>query len=653
MKKIENYSVISESGENSKIRILLVDDQSFVRRFISKSIKHIPNLNIVGTANNGQEAIEQVELLQPDVVLLDLEMPEMDGVTATEIIKLRFPQCKIVVLSSHEDGERLQNALRAGAKGYLLKGSPPEELINAIYLAHKGYTQLSPGLLEKVLTPKVEVLTPETETQIDNTEINDWADSTRESIETIPRVSLRGLLYLLFVLAAFIIPWVMFAKVDEIGTAKGKLEPKGKVVRLDAPVSGTVMSIDAREGATVKVGQSLLKLESQLVNSELLQQQQKLASARDRYKQLQLLKDRQLLALNAQQQQNQAQQFEKQALIDQAKQTLSSLQSSYDSQLAEKQAQIQQAKEAISGSTSEAQTAKIVWETAQEKIPRYEDAFRQGVISQDRLLEAQQTAKQAQADVNRTTSEIAQAQFRYQEQQRGYDKLRQQLSAEIGKAALQLQEQQRGYQALIQTNNLALLKSQEEFKNTDTEIANVKGEIAQTDSLIRGLNYQLQQRVIFAPIEGTVFQLPIQKPGAVVQPGQMVAQISPKNVPLILRATMSSRESGFLEVGLPVNVKFDAYPFQDYGIVPGRVSWISPDSRVPEASSDSREKSKETGEFYEIEVELSHNFIQSRDRRITLVPGQTATAEIIIRQRRLADIFLAPFKSLQKGGIQL
>jgi HlyD family secretion protein len=653
MKKIDNYTVISESETQPQITILLVDDQSFVRRFITKSIEQISNLKIVGTADNGQSAIEQVELLQPDVVLIDLEMPQMDGVTATEIISLRFPQCKILMISSHEDGEGLQKALRAGATGYLIKGSPPEELINAIYLAYKGYTQLSPGLLEKVLTPEVEILTNSENNGIETRETKDWAESTRETIETLPRISLRGLLYLLFVLTAVIIPWVMFAKVDEIGTAKGKLEPKGKIVRLDAPVSGTVMSIEAKEGEFVKKGQSLLKLESQLVNSELYQQQQKLNSDRERLRQLESLKARQLISLDTQKQQNKAQQFEKQAVIDRAKQNFLALQDTYNSQLAEKQAQIQQAQEAITASKSSAQAAKVVWETAKEKIPRYRDAYRQGVIAQDRLVDIEQAAIQAKAEFDRSSSEIAQAQSRDREQQNGYEKLQRQLLAEIKRAELELQEQQRGYQSLVQSNNLDFLKSEQEFKNTDTQIATVKGEIAQTNSSIDGLQYQLQQRIIYSPINGTIFQLPIYKPGAVVQPGQTIAQIAPQNTPLIVRATISSKESGFLAVGLPVNLKFDAYPFQDYGIVSGRITWISPDSKVAASNSDSTSQAKESGEFYELEIELAQNFIQSNERRVFLLPGQTATAEIIIRQRRLADIFLAPFKSLQKGGIQL
>jgi HlyD family secretion protein len=117
-------------------------------------------------------------------------------------------------------------------------------------------------------------------------------------------------------------------------------------------------------------------------------------------------------------------------------------------------------------------------------------------------------------------------------------------------------------------------------------------------------------------------------------------------------------------VGLPVKLKFDAYPFQDYGVVPGRLTWISPDSRARPSSSSSSSsssgsssnstpESNQSGEFYELEVELAQNYIQHGDRRVLLTPGQTASAEIVIRQRRLADIFLAPFKSLKKGGIQL
>ena len=210
-------------------------------------------------------------------------------------------------------------------------------------------------------------------------------------------------------------------------------------------------------------------------------------------------------------------------------------------------------------------------------------------------------------------------------------------------------EQKRGLDSLKQTNNLGLLKSQEEYKNTKAQITNIEGEIAQTQSLIMGLEYQMQQRVIYSPVAGTVFQMPVKKPGAVVQVGQMVAQVAPQNSPLVLRGQMSSRDSGLLEVGQPVKVKFDAYPFQDYGVVPGRLTWISPDSRVAQTSTPTPTPPQD---FYEVEIELERNYVENYEGTVTLTPGQTATAEIVIRQRRLADIILTPFKSLRKGGIQ-
>ncbi|MGL5834475.1 MAG: response regulator [Waterburya sp.] len=665
MKKIENYDVLPKPNQQPEITILLVDDQSFARRFISKQIQTASHLKIIGTAQNGQEAIALVESLQPDVVLIDLEMPEMDGVSATEIIVKRFPDSKVLVLSSHEDGEYLQNALRAGAIGYLIKGSSAEELTNAIASVRQGFTQLSPGLLQKVLTPEVEIVTEEAELPPATTNDHNWAESTREGIETLPRVSLRALLYVLIGLTVVIVPWITFSKVDEIGTARGKLEPQGKVVRLDAPVTGAIMAIKVREGDKVAPGQKLVELESELVNSELNQQLRKLEGQQNQLNQLELVKNQQAISLQTQKQQNQAQQFEKEALIAQAKENFSSLKANYSNQLAEKQAQIEQAQGAIKASQSAHKIAKIKWRKAIEKIPRYQDAYQQGGISQDRLSEAEQAAQESNESINQTQAEIAQAQSRLQEQQQGHDKLRQQTAGEINQADLRYQEQQRGLQSLVETNNLAALKIEEELKNTGAQIVTLKGEIAQTESLIKGFNYQLQQRTIYAPIKGTVFELPISKAGAVVQPGQTLAQVAPENVPLVLRARMSSNQSGFLKVGLPVKIKFDAYPFQDYGIVPGHLTWISPDSRVRASSSSSSDSSGSSSsasstpgtttpeEFYELEVQLAQNYIQSGDRQILLTPGQTAAAEIVIRQRRLADIFIAPFKGLKKGGIQL
>ncbi len=133
------------------ISLLLVDDQPLIRNGIKAMLNLEPDLEVIGTADNGETAVEQVEALQPDVVLMDMRMPVMDGISATQIITERFPSIKVLVLTTFDDDKYISDAIRAGAKGYLLKDMPSEELAQAIRFVQKGYTQMAPGLLEKII----------------------------------------------------------------------------------------------------------------------------------------------------------------------------------------------------------------------------------------------------------------------------------------------------------------------------------------------------------------------------------------------------------------------------------------------------------------------------------------------------------------------
>ena len=134
------------------IRILLVDDQSLIRQGLRALLELEPDLEVVGEAENGHSAIALVQALHPDVVLLDIRMPLMDGVAVTREIGQRFSDTKVLVLTTFDDDEYVAQALRYGAKGYLLKDTPSEELAAAIRAVDKGYTQLGPGLVEKVIS---------------------------------------------------------------------------------------------------------------------------------------------------------------------------------------------------------------------------------------------------------------------------------------------------------------------------------------------------------------------------------------------------------------------------------------------------------------------------------------------------------------------
>ncbi len=134
------------------IRLVLVDDQSLIRRGMKALLKTDNDLDIVGEADNGAAAIAIVEALQPDVMLMDVRMPIMDGVAATKIICQRFPQTKVLILTTFDDDEYVAQAIQFGASGYLLKDTPFEELTQAIRFVHKGYTHLGPGLASKIMT---------------------------------------------------------------------------------------------------------------------------------------------------------------------------------------------------------------------------------------------------------------------------------------------------------------------------------------------------------------------------------------------------------------------------------------------------------------------------------------------------------------------
>lgn len=145
------------------IRVLLVEDQEIVRRGLKTLLETKQDLQVVGEADNGQRAIEQLEALHtmslpPDVVLMDIRMPMIDGVKATQLICQQFPGTKILILTTFNDTHYIAEALRFGAKGYLLKDTPAEELAKAIRSIHQGYTQFGPGIVEKMIAqvPRME-----------------------------------------------------------------------------------------------------------------------------------------------------------------------------------------------------------------------------------------------------------------------------------------------------------------------------------------------------------------------------------------------------------------------------------------------------------------------------------------------------------------
>jgi hemolysin D len=607
--------------EPHPIRILIVDDQNFVRKMLQYSLEPQLDLEIIGTANSGKDALAQIEQFRPDIALVDIEMPEMNGLDITRTIRDQYPQTKVLVISIHDDENYIRDALQAGAKGYLLKNTPPAELAHAIRFVKRGYLQLGPGLFEKLEeypgpiktpppsdelfphpTPAPVLAIPEP-VALESPPLDlDWSATTHEAINVLPSLWTRGMLYLMLAFTAVVLPWAAFSQVDEVGIAQGRLEPKGNTIRLDAPVSGTVAAMRVREGQSVQKGQPLMELQSEIINGDLQQAQIKLEGLLNRYTQLIGIKAQLTSSLSTARQQVRAQAASQQASVD----------------------KIQQQQ------TAQQDSLRLIQELLkkdQTKVTLLNKVASQGAIPRSQVEDAERIMIQNNQLLQKTYADI--------QQSKG-----------------ELQKQQIEYQRILREGELNLIDKVRQVKLLESQVTEAQSQIAQTQNQIKSLQYQRQQRVLYAPASGTLFQLPIQHPGAVVSPGQLVAQIAPQTARLVLRARMDNKKTGFIKLGLPTRLKFDAYPFQDYGILKGRISWISPTSTQMPPSSTATPTVNAVSNF-EIEVTLEQPFVQIQGKAIALKAGQTATAEVIIRQKRVLDLFLDPFRKLGNNGLQL
>jgi two-component system, NarL family, response regulator YdfI len=150
------------------IRVMITDDHLIVREGLRLILETADDIEVVGEAVDGAECLELVAKLNPQVILMDLQMPRMDGITAIEHLRKDYPQIAIVILTTYNEDDLMIRGLQSGARGYLLKDSSRESLLDAIHAAAKGETLLKPEILARVLAPQ-SAPKPTVTTQIDST----------------------------------------------------------------------------------------------------------------------------------------------------------------------------------------------------------------------------------------------------------------------------------------------------------------------------------------------------------------------------------------------------------------------------------------------------------------------------------------------------
>jgi HlyD family secretion protein len=286
------------------LKVLLVDDQKSIQQKLQQVLSSETDLQIVGTASNGETAIAKIESLQPDVVLFDIEMPTMNGIEATEIVSRRFPDCRILVLSSHEDPDYVQQAIAAGADGYILKTASASDLVMSIHSVSKGYFHFAPKLL-----PKTQLANLVNSGQ--NTAKLDFPPPPPPQPKTLKSKPSRSRFYWrwlwttigILVLTSAIAIGYRRASEQQVASqpnikeltapveaqaltvrieASGTIEPID-TVNVSAEVAGRLTDLRVERGDQVKAGEILARLDSSEQQAKLGQAQGRLAEAEADY----------------------------------------------------------------------------------------------------------------------------------------------------------------------------------------------------------------------------------------------------------------------------------------------------------------------------------------------------------------------------------
>jgi len=477
-----------------------------------------------------------------------------------------------------------------------------------------------------------------------------WSTSLQTVLDqppsTLPRQLILGGLAFCVAFGA----WATLGQIDEVGHARGQLVPKGEVYKIHPIESGKIARIRVKEGQSVKAGEELVELDTEIAATEVERLQQMLVADQIQLNQMQSLIARTRLEAQTRAEIAKADAQAAMAAIDEINAKAAATQK----QLTELRTAAAASEDRVnrlkplSGKTQELRKkleADVV--AAVEEVERLKPLVEAGAISKKYLLDAQQVLRDRQSAITQhQLEEVTNTKGREFEAEQA---LRDRTSAiaanenELPQTLAQAKQLQAGLLQKQAEGRRTQIEAQQKIQQLEVETTQLKAKIAENQNLLSSAKAKLKQRFLYAPVDGVVSSLNIPNPGEVVQPGQTIAEMAPQNAPLVLSASLPNQEAGFVKIGMPAQVKLDAFPYQDYGMVTGKVLSISSDAKPDER----------LGAVYRVQVALDRSYVTANHQTIKLKAGQTASAEIIIRRRRIADIILDPIRQLQKGGINL
>jgi HlyD family type I secretion membrane fusion protein len=594
------------------IRILIVDDQKTIRESVKLLLTEAKELQVVGTAVNGHDAIAQVNELQPDVVLMDIEMPELDGLSATKIISVQHPRVKILIFTIHDRDDLIAESLQVGARGYLLKNMSSQEIIRAIHFVWQGYTEIRPSIGIKAnatnltnSTLPVNSLSNTDSSQLASTRENKILSNLRVASpdEFLPPIKKGIVISGLACLSIFIGAIALSSQLKFKTSVKvhGKIRPMGELRIVQATAEGKIAQIAATENQYIKSGDSIARIDDRRLQS---QKQQLLANIQ-RSKQ-------QLSQLNAQntsiQTQIAAQTNLQQRNLASAQTQLKHQQRLYQEQLITTQARVNQAQAAV--------------ELARDEFNRYQGLVRDKVVSQLQVKEKEAALKNSlakleeeKASLNPSSAEVEIAREQIaQETARGRSTL----------ASLDLEQQRL---------NERKIEIQERLNNYQEQLNQITTDLKNT--LIR------------APISGRIQTINLRNQGQIVKSGDKIAEIIPTDAELIItnsrlqiQTTIDPQYIGMVEIGQTAKMQVSACFYPDFGTLDGKVVAISTDTKTFSHS----ENTSSIISSYEVFIKPEAWALEYDDALCVIKPGMEGQVEIIASEETVLQFMLSTLK---------
>ena len=627
----ESIQTTKQSTDSRLVNILIIDDQKVVRARLQEILSDQKDLQVVGMADDGDKAIAAVESLNPDLVIMDIEMPKMNGIEVTQIICQRFPELKVLVLSTHEKEEYIQKIISAGADGYILKNTSATDLVSAIVAVSKGYSHFGPKILKKVQpiggqtlptqidseksSPKqinlVKPLNSRSDTQIVREEVNLATISSTITEEFLPPIgkwlTWGGISVVTAI--ALVIPATSILKYKTTVKTEAMVRPEGEVRLVQSAVEGQIANILVKQGQTVNKGEVLATVDPSSFQTKKNQLSKAIAQQK-----LQL--DRLNAQIASLLNQTIAETERNDAEILAAEAELAGKRRDHQDKDVEADTQMEEA-------TAKLEAAEATLNAAIAKQNRYSSVAKAGAIGKDLLSEVELEVKQQQQELKAARANL----------QRSLAALKPS-TAEIEMTQQRIEQVKKSSQATV-----AGLKQEKEALTQQS--IELNKQLEQDLEELRQVNTDLNKTNITATAVGTISELKLRNPGQTVQSGQEIAQIVPSNTSLEIKATVSPQDISKLKTNQKVQMRISACPYPDYGTLNGTVSQIASDIRQVQSSTNNDSSAKEAKPtFFEVSISPSNSSFGRGKNICSLQAGMEGTADIITKEETVLKFLL-------------